>query len=431
MDTSLTMKKFENVMAFRSPKGRVVGFHMLNMEVAELSEQAWQNGLNLDEVMSWSRSEKEELSQKEKSLPQNTVRALTINVTQVCNLHCTYCAAGGDGSYGDPVKKIAIEKTLPQIKFFFSKLKTGDEFRMTFLGGEPLLYPEALLILSEYTRELAKEKSIRVQFVVVTNGTQFTTRNIEILTQMKADITISIDGPPQINDELRPNKGGKGVTKEILQGLNQLLDFKPQLGRIGLSGVFGSRNEDLEKAYLFYSEYPVDWFDFTYDHLETRAEVSEKFTRSLLRIADLAFQKGGAKELRRIKIFDQYFQAFESQQKNKNYCGAGKTFLMVDARNQIYTCPWVVGDSKEIVGQGETLFKDRLAAYAQDLVEQNKCHNCWARYVCGGGCMFIHKNKTGDKHQVDTNFCTRTQTLIAASLLYYEESHSQENDQSA
>jgi uncharacterized protein len=306
------------------------------------------------------------------------------------------------------------------------KLNAGDEFRLTFLGGEPLLYPEALLLLSDYTREIAAQKNIRVQFVVVTNGTQFSERNIAILTKMKADITISIDGAAEINDELRPNKGGKGVTKEVVQGLRRLLDFKMQLGRIGLSGVFGSQNTDLKSAYMFYNEFAVDWFDFTYDHLEKREEVNQQFLNSLLEVAALAFAKGGEKELRRIKIFDHYFQAFESQHKNKNYCGAGKSFLMIDARNQIYTCPWVVGDPKEVVGQGTSLFQDRLASYTQDLIEQNNCHNCWARFVCGGGCMFLHKNKTGDKHQVDSNFCTRTRTLIAASLLYYESSRSEQ-----
>ncbi len=443
MDTVFSMKQFDDLIAIRSSKGRVVGFHTKNLEIARLSEQAWEQGLKLNEVRAWNSQQKsKELSsfetddnceesadetQKQSHKPLNyQVRALSINVTQICNLHCTYCAAGGDGSYGDPVKKIAVDKTLPQIQFFMGKLSPGDEFRLTFLGGEPLLYPEAILLLAEYAQEFAAVRQIKTQFVVVTNGTQFTERNIEILDKIKANITISLDGPPEVNDLLRPNRAGFGVTHSIIAGLRSLLDQKKQskknIGSVGISGVFGSKNMNLEKAYRFYSEFPVQWFDFTYDHLETREQVNWEFTQELLHVGALAFAKGGEQELRRIKIFDQYFQVFDSQKINNNYCGAGKTFLMVDARNQIYTCPWVVGDSKEVVGQGTTLFQEKLSGYSQDLIVQNNCQNCWASAICGGGCMYIHKNKTGDKHQVDPNFCSRTRELIATSLLYYEES---------
>ena len=176
------------------------------MDVARLSEQAWEQGLQLDEMRTWNAEHKPEQLIEAPHEPHK-VRALTINVTQICNLHCSYCAAGGDGSFGDPVKKISIEKTLPQLQFFMKKLSAGDEFRLTFLGGEPLLYAEGLRLLALYAQELAADRQIKTQFVVVTNGTQFTRANIEILKQIKANITISIDGPPEINDPLRPNKG--------------------------------------------------------------------------------------------------------------------------------------------------------------------------------------------------------------------------------
>jgi uncharacterized protein len=419
LDTSFQVKTFENIVMVRSPKGRTVGLNALNLDIAKLSEMAWESELHLVEMQDWN-AEGSTSTQPEKR--PHKVRALTINVTQVCNLHCIYCAAGGDGSFGDPVKKIAVEKTIPQLQFFIDKLSAGDEFRLTFLGGEPLLYPEAISILAAQAREMAKAKGAQIRFVVVTNGTQFTEKVLDILCQIRPDITISIDGPAQLNDSLRPTKGGKGSTALVVEGLKKLLSRRSELGTIGLSGVFGSQNQNILQAYEFYQSFAVDWFDFTYDHLEKSATVSEEFTQKLLEVANLAFRKGGEKELRRIKIFDHYFQSFDSKQKNVNFCGAGKSFLMIDARNQIYTCPWVVGNSKEVVGQGTTLFKDRLEAYSEDLIEQNGCHNCWARFVCGGGCMFIHKNKTGDKHQVDAEFCNRTRSLIAASLLYYEES---------
>src|SRR4051812_16926288 len=114
MQNDLALKRQNNVLAIRTPGGRVVGFHATNLEVAQLSETAWSEFATHSEVSEWDNEINPLVKSEKKSIGP---RSITINVTQICNLHCTYCAAGGDGSYGDPVKKIAVEKTLPQIKY--------------------------------------------------------------------------------------------------------------------------------------------------------------------------------------------------------------------------------------------------------------------------------------------------------------------------
>ena len=93
---------------------------------------------------------------------------------------------------------------------------------------------------------------------------------------------------------------------------------------------------------------------------------------------------------------------------------------MIDAKNQVYTCPWVVGEKAEIVGSGATLDQSKLAKYQKPLIELNNCQTCWARFVCGGGCMFINRAHTGDKHKKDELFCERTRGLILLAILYYK-----------
>ena len=96
-------------------------------------------------------------------------RQFTINVTQICNLHCSYCAAGGDGSFGDPIKRISIEKTLPQLRQFIDLIPPQESVHITFLGGEPLLYPEAIRLIANYVNEICQPQEIDVTFLVVTN----------------------------------------------------------------------------------------------------------------------------------------------------------------------------------------------------------------------------------------------------------------------
>ena len=426
------LRKFKDVIALKRANGSVLGFHARNLQVATLTPETW-SALSSDADLSLADEDQKDALQAlkswEESLNENLkkesretgIRALTINVTQVCNLHCKYCAAGGDGSFGDPVKRIVVNETLPSLQSFIAKVPRGQKFRVTFLGGEPLLYPEGIEVLAEAARDLGQIHGVQVDFTLVTNGTLLTQKNIDLMKRFAMDITVSIDGPAEVNDLRRPTKSGRGVTAQVEEGLKLLLSQKPGLGTVMLSGVFGSGNLDLMKAYFFYRQFDVDWFDFTYDHLDSSKEVNQRFMSELKLVAELAFSLEGEKGLRRIHTFDRFFNLLDQSQQIENYCGAGKSFLMLDARQNLYTCPWVVGEAKEVVGHQGQIWEGRLDSYQEPLIEKHGCQDCFARHLCGGGCMYIHRQATGDKHRVDQNYCDRTRFLIEETLSYYEQ----------
>lgn len=427
-------RQFGEIVAFRTPAtGRIIAFHSDNLEVAAISPAAWQAmGANSVEAVAtadlreWSESQSTDV----KADPASTaprLNAITINVTQVCNLACTYCAAGGDGTFGQPVKRIAVEKTIPQLRFLMdraAKQVLGSQpaaFQITFLGGEPLLYPQGIQALAEVAEELAASRNLRLRFVVVTNGTLFTAENITLLERLKASVTVSLDGPAEINDQRRPGKSGQGVTQQVLDGIRRLMAVRGSLTRVGISGIFGRGHMNLMAAWNLYRSLGVDGYEFGYDHDEISPEDSRQFADELSRVARAAFIAGGEIELRKIKTFDQHFNNLDHQQRVESFCGAGKTFLMVDAKNQTTICPWMVGRPQDIVGSGESLDDAKLQPFQGSLIEKNNCQSCWARNLCGGGCMYIHENRTGKKHQVDDNFCERMQILLATAFDLYLE----------
>jgi len=46
-------------------------------------------------------------------------------------------------------------------------------FIVTFVGGEPLMYPEGMQLVAEHVQEIAQQRGIQTRFRVVTNGTLF------------------------------------------------------------------------------------------------------------------------------------------------------------------------------------------------------------------------------------------------------------------
>ena len=417
-----------DIIAIKDSSGRTVGFHSRNLEVAELTETLWQalqkkqfEDPSVEELNIWNNEENPDATT---SQLQSKINNLTINVTQVCNLHCTYCAAGGDGTYGAPEKRIDVEKTIPQLKYFLDRLNPGSTFTIKFLGGEPLLYPQGIKAIAEYVADYAGSRQIQPQFSITTNATLVSPTNLELLKSLKCLVTVSLDGPPEINDINRKTASGHGSSRAALHGLELLVSHRSELGSLGVSAVFDHNNMHILESYEYFQKLNIDWMEFVFSHTELSSQLSEQYMHLMAQVAEKAYSLGGETELRRIKLFDHYFTMLDHQKRTENYCGAGKNFLMVDAKNNLFTCPWDVENKSEQVGSGDYIDTEKLAQYQNPLIEANNCQTCWAKYLCGGGCMYIHKQKTGDKHVVDKEFCERTRYLIATSILYYEKSRS-------
>ncbi len=371
------------------------------------------------EVLNWDQEK--DLEVRDQILQQN-VRSFTINIAQICNLKCTYCAAGGDGTYGSDDKRIDLTKVYDQLQMLLHSVPKDAEFVITFLGGEPLIYPTEISQIARFARLQVAGRNIRLRFDIVTNGTLVTREIALLLASLSANVTVSLDGPPEINDRQRPTAGGLGSTLRTLRGLKNLTDVRHELGSLSVGSVFGKHFTDVEATYEFLKPFDLDSikFDFAADLNDEAA--SDAYTASLLRVADRAYLDGGEAALCKLGLFDKTFRVLESRERVHNHCGAGKSLLQVDTSGKLYACQWFVNDPEEVLGDGAFIDTEKLAAYADPVLELNGCRSCWARFICGGGCMHVNKTKTGSKHQRDQVFCQRTRSIIAKGIQLYAHS---------
>jgi uncharacterized protein len=424
----LALARQNDIVAIKTRSGRVVGFHAHNLQVAEMNGLVWDaisspaTGGEIDEARAelaqWNNEV--DLDVTDAVLPKG-VRSLAINVAQLCNLKCTYCAAGGDGTFGDPMKEIDLGILYDQIRMLLHDVPNGGDFKFTFLGGEPLLAPEALRVIHRFAKLQVAGRDIALKFDIVTNGTLVTPQVAELLASMGCHVTVSLDGPPDVNDVSRPTKAGKGSTAKALEGLANLTKVKDRLGSLAVGSVFGRHFTDVVATYRFLQPMALDSIRFDFAVGQGDEDASRAYIDGLSEVADLAFEIGGEKELRRLSMFDLYFRILDQKKRVRNHCGAGKTHLHVDTRGSLTTCQWFVGAKDEQVGFGTKIDHSALTEYADPLVETHSCQTCWVRNLCGGGCMYVNKAKTGSKHTKDNGFCTRTRSLIAKGIEKYAE----------
>ena len=233
----------------------------------------------------------------------------------------------------------------------------------------------------------------------------------------------------------RPTRAGRGSTAQTLKGIENLMRVKAQLGSLSAGSVFGAHHTGVIATWEFLQPMGFDAlrFDFAVSTGSTQAGPNDevfgrKYVAELNTVADRAWALGGEQELRRIANFDLYFRMLDGKRRIRNHCGAGKSHLHADTRGRLTTCQWFSGDAKEEVGFGSDINHASLTPYADPLVEKHGCGSCWARNLCGGGCMYVNKVKTGSKHDKDSEFCIRTRSIIAKGIEYYAEARYEENN---
>lgn len=420
----MDLRRYQEIVAFRGPTGQVTGFNANNLELAELDSEAWEA---MNSTSGWDSTAHLELRKWNEELPQtagsarlqpHTVREFSLNLSQVCDLRCSYCGAGGDGSYGSTRPRADVATVEKQLRFFLGRLTKGEVFRLQFVGGEPLLFPAELQHLSQFARELAGQQGVTIQFSLITNGTRLNAPLADYLADFGFQVTLSLDGPPEVQNQNRPTRGGGASAPEVLRGLKELLRVREGLQSLHANAVMGAHHLDVIGTYVFLRTFDFDLYNFGFAAGADDAQTSPLYLREMARLADQVYRQEGFTALSRIQPFGRLITALDSGVPVENFCGAGKSFIHSDTNGGLYACNWFSGDSKEKLGEVDQLDETRRQQWAQPLTVRHDCQNCWARNLCGGGCASVFRTKTGQSHVRDEYFCERMRGLAALSIQY-------------
>lgn len=142
---------------------------------------------------------------------------LTLVLTHGCNLACAYCFAGEKSarSMDRETGRRALELGLEEA------IRDGSRrLDVAFFGGEPLLAWELLVELADEARGLAAERGVELGLSITTNGTLLTPERARWLGERDVHVGLSIDGAPEAQDLLRPDKGGGASSARVERGLD-------------------------------------------------------------------------------------------------------------------------------------------------------------------------------------------------------------------
>ena len=183
---------------------------------------------------------------------------LVVNVTNKCNLSCAYCYEYGEDKIADTTaggqpSLMSEETAQASVDFMLEQSGASPVARLIFFGGETLLNFPVLQKTIPYARTRAAALGKRVEFSLTTNGTLLRPEIIEFLADNDVGVTISIDGPREMQDKFRVFHDGRGSYDVIAPKVRELL-LRHRSRPIGARVTLTSDVLDITRIYRHLTE---------------------------------------------------------------------------------------------------------------------------------------------------------------------------------
>ena len=176
---------------------------------------------------------------------ETVVKALCLHIAHDCNLACKYCFAG-EGEYHGRRALMSLETGKKALDFLVKNSGNRVNLEVDFFGGEPLLNWQVVKELVIYGRSLEEPYHKKFRFTLTTNGVLLNDEIMEFANREMANIVLSIDGRKEINDLMRPYRGGQGSYDTIVPKFLTVAESRKQMNYY-VRGTFTRNNPDFAK----------------------------------------------------------------------------------------------------------------------------------------------------------------------------------------
>ena len=321
------------------------------------------------------------------------VHALSLAIAQKCNLGCSYCYAQ-QGEFGGKAKNMDLDTAQQAVDLLLGKAAPGAKVNLAFMGGEPLANRAVLRAVTDYAQEQARQRSVNCHFSITTNGTLLQAEDADFFEKYGFAVTVSLDGPAEQHNRLRPFKGGKGSFDQIIERLTPLLEQQRQMqvsARVTVTpfNLNLPHTLDLFIGMGFHSVGFSPLLRASNGQAEMGPDDMEEMLQGMI-ACGLAFEQNVL--LGRRYPFMNMQNALRELQRGTHRpypCGAGAGYFGVSAEGELSACHRFVGDDTGKMGdltQGVDKARQTVWLEQRHVHQQQPCNACWARYLCGGGC---------------------------------------------
>jgi uncharacterized protein len=344
---------------------------------------------------------------------------MVLNVTNQCNLSCEYCYEYGedkivDTENGRQPKFMSEETARESVDFMLRESGTNRVAHVTFFGGETLLNFPVLKKTIAYARQRAADVGKEVDFSLTTNATLLKPEIIEFLAENRVGVTISIDGPKEVQDKFRVFHNGSGSYDIVAPKIKELLK-RHRSRPIGARVTLTSGKMDVKRIYQHLTEeigfWEVGFAPVTTSPNRKHAISDTGYDEMLGQFRELAYDFLEASVANRHHGFSNVKETLEELHKGVSKafpCGAGLGLLGVATDGDVALCHRFAGSDTHKFGTvRDGIDRDTQHAFLQahHIANKTDCSLCWARPLCSGGCYHEAHTRYGETTRPNLHYC--------------------------
>ena len=377
-------------------------------------------------------------------------RDVTFQVTEDCNLKCTYCYQTNKRK---TVMSPAVGRKIVDYLFELWDQDKADAFInkqtqviiLDFIGGEPLLNIDLMEEVVDYFWTQALERDCiwaeTFRISISTNGLLYFDPKVQNFIRKYAghlSFSISIDGDKTIHDACRLDHMGNGSFDRAVAALRDFNNRYPQ-NKATKATIAPENLEHIVDIITFFANegftqinantvYEADW----------TIEQSKIYYDKLKEIADFMLHHDKPLE---ISLFDEFFFQPMDEAENENWCGGTGLMLAFDPRGKAYPClrymdtsldgkaePLVIGDCFGGLYQTEEqcAIREMLNAITRRSQSTDECFYCPIARGCAW-CSAECYQRFGTPNKRNTSSCWMHRARSLANVYYWNKKYRKEN----
>lgn len=276
------------------------------------------------------------------------VRTVTFQVTDACNLRCTYCYQ---------INKCTHRMTFDVAKKFFDLIINATEedeyinpemasgLVIEFIGGEPFLEIDLIDQITDYCIDTMIQKqhpwANRFMISICSNGVLYKDPRVQAYItkhQRRLSFSISIDGNKELHDSCRVFPDGSGSYDIAIAGVKHFREhFHGEMGSkmtLAPSNIKYTFDAIQNIVNLGYKELHLNC---VYEEGWTNADAAVLYEQ-LKKVADYLIEDRDKFDNIYFSIFDEHFFRPKSTTSNENWCGGTGAMISCDWKGDIYPC---------------------------------------------------------------------------------------------
>ncbi|HYA17534.1 MAG TPA: quinohemoprotein amine dehydrogenase maturation protein, partial [Bryobacteraceae bacterium] len=265
-----------------------------------------------------------------------------------------------------------------------------------------------------YAKEQCAAQGRSIDFSLTTNATLLTPAIIEFLSQNRIGVTVSMDGPPDLQNKMRIFSNGRGSYDIIEPRVRALIAnhrTRPIVARVTLTNgvtdvvrIFRHLKNDLgfhEVGFAPVTTSPNRLYSINEKGMDGVLEQFHVLADEWLEYALRGEMHGFT------NVSDTIAELVQGVNKS-HPCGAGLGLVGVGPSGDLAPCHRFVDSDTHSLGHISTGI-DR--AKQSDFLTRGHinskydCHTCWARPLCAGGCHHEAFVRYGDTGHANLHYC--------------------------